>query len=1146
VIYTFYSFKGGVGRSMAMASVAWLLARRGLRVLAIDFDLEAPGLERYFFDEEGVLHEVRSRQGLMELLTAYKRALTSESEFERADFKRWQEYVIDAVPRTPEGGSVDLMSSGRRHPQECYAEYALNVRAFDWQDFFQNWRGGGFFDWLRRELTTGDGGYDIVLVDSRTGVTEMGGVCAYQLADVAVLLCAPNYQNLDGTRAVVSDFRSDAVLALRQGRPLELLLLPARVEPSDEPKRRSFFAELHRLFGSEGLPRALADAGLDYERLAVPYEKEWGIIERVVDEGAEGGTTHTAIRASFETLTDALLLLLPPDGRWAKLRSGALARLRGEAAGQGDALLQADVTRRSAGPDVFLIADSGDFARAEAVAAALAQRGLDVWMDRAAMEAGALREDTLQRLKYSRAVLACIGEQPPSRIYWQCYREIQASRQPKPIVGVVVAGAGAPEERASAFGLPPDSALIDCRSDPVQAYAAALQEALIPGSRGASEAPADVAPYPGADPYTEDSAALLFGRDEDSERLYEAIRSNELVVLEGSPGTGKRSLIHAGLLPRMRAREMGAWSVTQTKLSDRDAGAAIEALCRAPDEQPVLHVLYAIDSFPHGGGAAQHRQRVDWIRRVAERVGERSKLLLVGFGSLPQAERDVAMNTWFAAHGGKSTLLRLDPLDPQRLREAIERPAGRVGHLFEPGLVDRLIRDAGNQPGALAQIQLALHDVWTERRRGWLTNKAYDKGGGIAGRHAARLDAFLQEHAARYGSATQTLLKNLVQFDNQLQLFAEPVDWALLGSIPAIAQADGDALRDRLASARLIDLWRAAGPGGEVLWCALAQPAPGPKIEEWARADVEFLLWRQRFSTYVGQPQAGAGALIAGEALAIAERWLGTHREQMFETERALIVRSVAARETESRARVLREKAHTQRRIRAYGGGIALLGTLLAIAIYGFFDAQRELAEAQRQRELVQAERARAEMVAGKLRDVQQSLTSLNEQADDPQQVAAGIRDAREVLQRQSATLAGTVPLPSPSPSPSLGFGIDPGTTAPRIYIQIAEPAQRAPASSLRERIAGIKVGGVTPVVPGIELVKASVPRSVLRCFDSDECRTEGTALTGAINALLASPNLVLEDLSERYGQSKSIRARHYEIWFATGDIALARPSPAQ
>ena len=121
------------------------------------------------------------------------------------------------------------MPAGKREPGEQLSQYARAVRTFDWQDFFDNWSGSQFFDWLRAQLTSVPDGYDVVLVDSRTGVTEMGGVCAYQLADVAVMLCAPNYQNLDGTFAVSRDFRSDAVLALRGGRPLELLVIPARL-----------------------------------------------------------------------------------------------------------------------------------------------------------------------------------------------------------------------------------------------------------------------------------------------------------------------------------------------------------------------------------------------------------------------------------------------------------------------------------------------------------------------------------------------------------------------------------------------------------------------------------------------------------------------------------------------------------------------------------------------------------------------------------------------------------------------------------------------------------------------------------------------------------------------------------------------------
>ena len=122
-VYTFYSYKGGVGRSMAMAGVAYLLARRGLKVLAIDFDLEAPGLERYFFESEPAAR-VREHPGLMDLIQTYKLALTSEAEFEAARFKTWWNFVYEAIPSLPGGGRVDLMTAGRREPPAALRDYA--------------------------------------------------------------------------------------------------------------------------------------------------------------------------------------------------------------------------------------------------------------------------------------------------------------------------------------------------------------------------------------------------------------------------------------------------------------------------------------------------------------------------------------------------------------------------------------------------------------------------------------------------------------------------------------------------------------------------------------------------------------------------------------------------------------------------------------------------------------------------------------------------------------------------------------------------------------------------------------------------------------------------------------------------------------
>jgi hypothetical protein len=73
MIYTFYSYKGGVGRSMAVANVAEWLYRQGLRVVMVDWDLEAPGLESFFYQSKQELDAVRSQLGLIDMLTAYKR-----------------------------------------------------------------------------------------------------------------------------------------------------------------------------------------------------------------------------------------------------------------------------------------------------------------------------------------------------------------------------------------------------------------------------------------------------------------------------------------------------------------------------------------------------------------------------------------------------------------------------------------------------------------------------------------------------------------------------------------------------------------------------------------------------------------------------------------------------------------------------------------------------------------------------------------------------------------------------------------------------------------------------------------------------------------------------------------------------------------
>src|SRR5258705_11383531 len=111
MICTFYSYKGGVGRSMTLAHVADVLARAGLRVLMIDFDLEAPGLEQFF----PVNHaEVRSNKGLFDAISSYKIAMTSTSfgGTQQQEFSKLQEnYIVPIYRQLPSAVKLDLSPS---------------------------------------------------------------------------------------------------------------------------------------------------------------------------------------------------------------------------------------------------------------------------------------------------------------------------------------------------------------------------------------------------------------------------------------------------------------------------------------------------------------------------------------------------------------------------------------------------------------------------------------------------------------------------------------------------------------------------------------------------------------------------------------------------------------------------------------------------------------------------------------------------------------------------------------------------------------------------------------------------------------------------------------------------------------------------
>ncbi len=205
-IITFYSYKGGTGRSMAVANVAWILASHGQKVLMIDWDLEAPGLTRYFHpfvdrveleESPGVIDFV------MECTTdAVNRLRRSDGErdpelAERINILRYVLPIDWRFGDDPDtAGKLHLITAGRQGPS-----YGTRVNTFDWQAFYARRNGRAYLDVARKQMRDA---YDYILVDSRTGVSDTSGICTVHMPDTLAVFFTLNAQSIEGVARTVA------------------------------------------------------------------------------------------------------------------------------------------------------------------------------------------------------------------------------------------------------------------------------------------------------------------------------------------------------------------------------------------------------------------------------------------------------------------------------------------------------------------------------------------------------------------------------------------------------------------------------------------------------------------------------------------------------------------------------------------------------------------------------------------------------------------------------------------------------------------------------------------------------------------------------------------------------------------------------
>ncbi len=380
-VVTFYSFKGGVGRTFALCDVAVYLARWGYRVLCVDFDLEAPGLDRYFDD----WLKNDDSPGVLEILDTWARDASDDVISAQAI------RVVD-VPATD--GRLAVMRSGRRGD-----DYVRRLHIVDWSKLFDQKSAGRRLEALRERWLEQ---FDFVLIDSRTGWSDVGAICTIHLPDILVTLFTPNEQSLQGAIAVADASKRGVAQLLLDRAPLRIVPVMTRVDKDEYEAQQQWTERLLTVmprFVNDWDPQEDTPTGVLTE-IVVPYVPYWAYGERLAAIRTEH-VSSLSVSRSHETLASLLARGLSEAALLLKHRESYVA---GAAVGQSAPTTLAPTVEY----DLYLSYPSAQEQLARGLAEELRRRGVTVFFDKWALQPGDRWQDVLRNAQHRSRMFAVL------------------------------------------------------------------------------------------------------------------------------------------------------------------------------------------------------------------------------------------------------------------------------------------------------------------------------------------------------------------------------------------------------------------------------------------------------------------------------------------------------------------------------------------------------------------------------------------------------------------------------------------------------------------------------------------------------------------------------------------------------------------
>ncbi|VAW34605.1 High-affnity carbon uptake protein Hat/HatR [hydrothermal vent metagenome] len=459
-------------------------------------------------------------------------------------------------------------------------------------------------------------------------------------------------------------------------------------------------------------------------------------------------------------------------------------------------------------------------------------------------------------------------------------------------------------------------------------------------------APDQPCPYRGLFAFREEDKHLFFGREAFTEMLTEFVLARRLTAVIGSSGSGKSSVVFAGLIPALR--QQGNWLVVTFRPGERPFHALAAVLM--PHLDPMLS---KVDQLAETKNLANRLQAgelalADILPDILAQQAANTRLLLIAdqfeelYTLCPDGDtRHRFLDLLLDNEGGHKALpynfhtvltlradfmgqalaypplvaalqnndIKLGPMTPNELRRAIAEPAKRATVQLEDGLIDRILDDMGTDGRNLPLLEFALTELWQQQNGHQLSHTAYERIGQVRGALARHADTIYDSLTAAEQAQAERIFVQLVhpgagaEDTRRLATKAEigkanwPLVQKLAGSDTRLLVADQDDSGKNSA---------------EVIHEALIQH--WQRLQSWMDTHRDFRAWQERLRNdldfWVKNNQR-EGFLLSGGPLFLAKEQLKNHSPKINRLEKSYILKSI-----QSDRKIQKEKLAQLQRLR--------------------------------------------------------------------------------------------------------------------------------------------------------------------------------------------------------------------------------------